>query len=355
MCDRAFEEQSRGLMKTATVPVTVRVISAGKLRRYSHMSLRQHLLSWHVVGNTIADSLKLGWGFLQSLGLLLRHRPAVVFAKGGYVCLPVGLAAYVLRIPLVIHDSDSRPGLTNRALSRFARRIATGFPLHHYPYKPAISRYVGVPIDEAFRPVDARTRATYKKALDYAADQPLVVVTGGGLGARSINQAMVAAAPQLAEKGIGVYHVAGAKQYDAVTQALAAQSPDDGGYTVVPFVYEAMEKVLGAADVVVARGSATFLQEMAGIGTAVVIIPAKQLGDQLKNGRMYQQAGAALVLSDDEIARPGVLGDALVQLIDDEARRQTYAEKLHAFARPHAARDTAELILEVVPDEAAMS
>ena len=81
-----------------------------------------------------SDLFRTGWGFLESVAKLLLWRPDVVFTKGGFVCLPVGLAARALNIPLVIHDSDAHPGLTNRILSRFATKIATGAPLKYYPY-----------------------------------------------------------------------------------------------------------------------------------------------------------------------------------------------------------------------------
>ena len=85
-----------------------------------------------------------GCGFVQSLVKLLIWRPDVVFTKGGFVCLPVGLSAKILGIPLVIHDSDAHPGLTNRILAKWAKSIGTGAPLKHYPYPAAITRYVGI-------------------------------------------------------------------------------------------------------------------------------------------------------------------------------------------------------------------
>lgn len=342
VCDRAFESQARGLMEHAAVPVTVRTIAAGKFRRYKHLTFLQHFTVPAVVFGNLRDTMRIAHGFLQSLWILLTNRPDVVFAKGGYVCLPMGLAAWVLRVPLVIHDSDTRPGLTNRILSRFARVIATGSPLENYPYKQAISHYVGVPIGDGFEPVTAERQAALKQQLGFAADQKLVVATGGGLGAKSINDAMVRIAPALSMAGIAVYVVTGKKHYDAIAQQLAGLD----NIIATPFVYEGMADVLGAADVVVARGSATFLQELAGLQKAVVVVPAKQLGDQLKNAAMYETADAALVVKDSpELGDNDGFADQVIALMDNDVERQKLAKNLHTFARPNAARDLATLIL----------
>lgn len=344
VCDKAFESQSRGIMSRADANVAVSTISAGKFRRYAHLTKWQHLTNFHIVSNNIIDLAKIALGFLQSIIVLLRVRPDVVFAKGGYVCLPLGLAAKLLGYPLVIHDSDARPGLTNRVLARYATTIATGAPLENYKYDSRKSHYTGVPIGPDFIPVSEQQQRAYKTALGLNADLPLVVATGGGLGAVSINRAFAAAASELSANGVAVYHVTGKRHYDE-TSALVAGVPQ---YIAVPFVYEKMHEVLGAADIVVSRASATFLQELAGLAKAVVAVPAKMLGDQLKNADVYRAADAALVMSDDEIANGDGLKDAILHLVNNPGLRQGLGERLHAFARPNAARELAKLIRDAV-------
>lgn len=113
-----------------------------------------------------------------------------------------------------------------------------------------------------------------------------------------------------------------------------------------------MHVILGAADVVVARGSATFIQELAGLGKAAILIPARHLGDQLKNAVMYEKAGAAVTLRDDEVqANPSVLFNHLSTLLNDKKRRAELAAALHSFARPDAARDVAQMIERVFKEE----
>ena len=331
-------------MSRADVPVRVSTIAAGKFRRYAHLTLWQHLTNFQIVSNNIIDTVKITIGFLQSIVLLLRVRPDVVFAKGGYVCLPLGIAAKLLGHPLVIHDSDTRPGLTNRLLARYATTIATGSPLENYKYDIRKSHYVGVPIGPEFTPIDDRQQRLYKQSLGLDADLPLVVATGGGLGAHSINTAFAQAARELSAQGVAVYHVTGKKHFEDISAKVSGVPQ----YVAVPFVYENMHQVLGAADVVVSRTSATFLQELAGLGKAVIAVPAKHLGDQLKNAEVYRAADAALLMTDDEIQSGNNLKNAIQRLISDSNLRVGLGERLHAFARPNAAKELARLILDAV-------
>lgn len=342
VCDAAFESQARGLMAHALVPVRVQRIAAGKLRRYHNQTWRETVADWRTIVFNIRDVGRIGIGFMQSLWLLARFRPDVVFAKGGYVCLPLGLAAKMCRIPLVIHDSDTRPGLTNSILGRFADVIATGSPLENYRYPKGRSHYIGVPIDAAFHPFSAKEQRQAKSDLGLVdIDAPLVVVTGGGLGAKSINMAISRDAPTILAAGIHIYHVSGKAHHEAMQQLVPAHPH----YHLVPFVYTGMDQVLGAADVIVSRGSATFLQEMAALAKPVIVVPSKYLGDQIKNTQVFDNAGAIVALSDDDIAVAGRLGDVICQLATSEKRQRDLSQKLHRFAKPHAARDLAQLIL----------
>ncbi len=345
VCDRSFESQSRGLMKHAYIPVEVRTIAAGKLRRYHDQNLWQRLTDFEAIILNIRDISRIIWGFLQGNVLLARYRPDVVFAKGGFVCLPLGLAAWLWRVPLVIHDSDARPGLTNRVLSRFAQVITTGSPLENYCYDPSRSHYVGVPIDKAFHPYGSSEQRQAKGEIGIIdTSAPLVVITGGGLGARSINTAIAAAAPDLLARGLHIYHICG-KLHVEVMQAVVPEHPH---YHLVPFVYKDMHRVLGAADIIVARGSATFLQEMAALAKPVIVVPAVQLSDQVKNAEIYAAAEAVRALTDHDILHSSALRDTILELMDDEPERERLSHHLHQFAKPHAARDLAEFIQSAV-------
>lgn len=345
LCDKAFEAQSRGLMKHAEVPVTVRTVTAGKLRRYHGIAWWKQLLDIPTTFKNIRDVFLVGVGIVQSGWFLWRYKPDVMFAKGGYVCLPVGIAAMLLRIPIVIHDSDTKPGLTNKVLSRWATAIATGAPLQNYNYPKEISHYTGVPIHSDFHPFSEDEQREAKAALGVTdLRKPLIVVTGGGLGAKSINEAMLEVAPEILDKGAAIYHITGKGQFESINDRAHRHAD----YILTPFVYKDMAIVLGAADIVVARGSATFLQELAALQKAVIVIPAGHLSDQVKNAEVFESAEAAFVLSDKTITtRPDKLAAAIKTLLDEPAEAHHIAAQLHTFAKPNAAADVAALIVEV--------
>lgn len=325
---------------------------AGKLRRYHGVPLWKQLLDLPTVFKNLRDVVFIGGGFVQSLIMLRRFRPDVVFAKGGYVCLPLGYAAKILSIPLVIHDSDARPGLTNSFLSRFASAIATGSPLENYTYPKDKSTYTGVPIDSAFHPFSPDEQRAAKQAIGIVdLDKPLVVVTGGGLGAESINSGIRTIAETLIGDGYALYHVTGKKHFKAV-KASAYEHPD---YHVTAFVYKGMATVLGAADIVVSRGSATFLQELAALAKPTIIVPAAHLGDQMRNAEAYRAAKAAIIVDDQTVREGETLYQAIAKLHDDPVSAHSMASRFHAFAKSDAAFDVAQLIVRAKKDASEVS
>ena len=341
--DRTFSKTARDIMTKSEVAVSTKTIFAGKLRRYHTVKWYRQLLDLPTTLQNVRDVLLVGVGLVQSWWMLGREKPDAVFTKGGFVCLPIGLAAHIRRIPLVIHDSDSHPGLTNRLLSRYATVIATGAPLENYPYDPAKSHYVGIPVSTAFRPVGAKERQDAKDALGFPdTTWPVVVVTGGGLGAARINTAMLLIADQLIDRGIGVYHIAGTGQVRAVAQ----KAPKHPAYIVRAFDQH-MDKVFAAADVVVSRAGATALAEISAASRPLIIVPSRLLsaGHQLKNAAVYEKQGAAVVLDEQQIEHaPADLLQSITHLIDHPAEAMAMAERLHKLAKPQAAAAMAALI-----------
>ena len=172
----------------------------------------------------------------------------------------------------------------------------------------------------------------------------IVVVTGGGLGSENINRGIVAIAERLIADGYAIYHVTGKRHAERVKR----DAPEHADYHIVPFVYKDMVKVLGAADVVVSRGSATFLQELAALAKPTVIVPAGHLGDQVKNAAVYEAAHAAYVVSDEEVRAGLGLYDAIRSCISQQKETKAMTERFHAFAKTDAAIDVAHLIVSAV-------
>lgn len=343
ICDRGFAAQTRDIMKRSDAPVKVKVIFAGKLRRYFGIPWWQQLLHIPTTLRNIRDIFLLSLGFIQSLYLLARIKPDAVFTKGGFVCLPVGLAAKALRIPLIIHDSEAQPGLTNRILARFATAITTGAPLDDTPYPADISYYVGIPVRKEFKPADDKERAHLKRQLGYKPDKPLVFITGGGTGAARINEAAAFGARELT-KYAQVVHLTGAKRIEGVRDKVA--NIDD--YHALPFVDKEMPMLARAADVVVTRAGATTLLELAACAAPTIIIPHPNLtgGHQLKNAAVYAERGAAFLLNDVDLKNaPELLSSTIIGLLENAEKRAELRRNIATLAKSEAARDVAEVIV----------
>lgn len=325
--------------------IPVHTILAGKLRRYHHLSVMRQLLWPSLVLLNIRDSFLVVAGFLQSTVKLIIWRPDVVFTKGGYVCLPVGIAARLLRIPLVIHDSDAHPGLTNRILAKWATSIATGAPLKYYSYPANKSRYTGIPVSSEFHNFSDRERQTAKEQWGISDKYPLVVVTGGGLGASRINDAVVFALDDLLKLGSLVL-VSGIGQYDELRSITPINNDK---FQLHAFVSKDMASLLGAADVVITRAGATTIVELAALGRPTILIPNGKLtgGHQLKNAAVYAEKGAVMIVDEEKIIDdPQILVSAVRSILSNSALANKMTRAFLPFARPNAARDVADMIID---------
>lgn len=346
-CDTSFERQTRTIVaQNSQGQIPVSTIVAGKLRRYHHLTLLQHVLIPSVLFPNILDGFKVIIGTIQAFCKLIAWRPDVIFTKGGFVCLPVGWAARLLRIPVVIHDSDAHPGLTNRLLAPHAAAIATGAPLKYYNYPAHKSTYVGIPIGAEFTPYSPAQQRAAKKAQGFDPNLPLVVVTGGGLGAKRINDATAHELATLT-KHASVLLISGALQYDSLR---AQVGQDTERFQLRSFVSSGMAPVFGAADIVVARAGATSILELAAMAMPTILVPNGRLtgGHQLKNAKVYEDAQAAMVI--DEVAfekQPKLYSQAIISLLANPAQRKQFSRNIKAFARPQAARDVADIILAI--------
>lgn len=344
-CDRKFAPQAKGIMKDVDPTLRVDTIISGKLRRYHHLTFLQHFTIPSVLWLNLRDSVFVMVGTIQSLIKLILWRPNVVFTKGGYVCVPVGWAAALLKIPLVIHDSDAHPGLANRLIARWSTAIATGAPLEYYSYPKAKTRYIGTPINSDFHPFTPAQQRAAKEKIGVPVDYPLIVVTGGGLGAKLINNAVLLHLESLLAF-TSVVLISGSDQYDEI-HALAPR--DDPRFQLHGFVSQGMAELMGAADVIVTRAGATTLLEVAALAKPVVLVPNGRLtgGHQLKNAKVFADKQAAVIVDDGQFARTDdtSLVDAVRRIIDQPDLQKTLATNIHALAKPHAASDAAAMIL----------
>ena len=344
-CDVHFAAQASSIVGSFDDTIPVETIASGKLRRYHHLNLWQHILWPTLMWQNLKDIFKVAGGFFQSAWKLIWWRPDVIFTKGGFVCLPVGMAAHILRIPLVIHDSDAHPGLTNRILSRWATKIATGAPLEYYSYPASKTEYVGIPVNKAFKPFTKDEQAALKRQWGVDPNKALTVVTGGGLGATRLNNLTLEVLDKL-QQFTSVILVSGAGHYDE----LRARIQDTKDFKLHKFISN-MHELLGAADVVVTRAGATTILELAALEKPTILVPNAALtgGHQLKNAAVYEEAQVAVVLDEDNtIDNPDLYVKAVAAYLTDTKTTHSMAKRFGTFAKPNAAKDMASLILSAI-------
>ncbi len=283
--------------------------------------------------------------------LLKKINPAVVFIKGGFVGLPVGLAAAKLKIPYITHDSDAIPGLANRIIAKWASLHAVAMPKHLYSYPQDKTVYVGVPISSDFVKVDDKLKKSYRQQLGLSPDGRIVMVTGGGLGAQRLNQAVETSAGQILTDypDLVILHLTGSvleastkEYYESNLSPKQLERVRVVGFTNQLYLYS------GAADVVISRAGATNMSEFAAQAKACIIMPNPILtgGHQTKNAQHLQDNGAIRVVTEDEVSKDSnALTAVIKELLEDQALRSAMAEKLHHYHKPSAAADLANQIL----------
>jgi UDP-N-acetylglucosamine--N-acetylmuramyl-(pentapeptide) pyrophosphoryl-undecaprenol N-acetylglucosamine transferase len=312
-------------------------IAAGKYRRYHGEKLLKKLGDVKTLGQNLADGSKLAVGFWQSVWRLRRLKPAVVFVKGGYVGLPVGLAAAFLGIPLVIHESDAQPGLANRVLSRYAKVIATGFPVKYYPDLPkARLRSVGNPVRQDLLTQSGDAKTTF----ELVGDRPVLLIIGGSSGASRLNQAVLGALGELCQD-FEIIHVVGARDFAGVKAQLGQSAPRR--YHYYDFLNWQMGLAYQAADLVVSRAGMNSVSEIAAFGLPAVVIPSQYIEHQVRNADILAAEQAALTLSEDRLSE---LPQLLRELSRSREQQRLLKKGLAKISRPDAAATLAKLIIE---------
>ena len=261
--------------------------------------------------------------------ILARRRPDVVLGGGGYVAGPMVLAAWTRRIPAAVTEADSHLGLANRMATPFARRVFLAFPI---PGKaPPKFVVTGRPVPSRSHPT---SREEGRRVFDLPPDGPVLLVFGGSQGARSLNELVV---NEFGAEGPAVLHLAGERDYEALRGRVSRAD-----YRLVPYTHE-FGAALGACDLVLSRaGGSVYDLALAGKPAVLVPYPHATADHQAKNARYFEQAGAAVVVPDGEIA--GV--PALVrELLADPSRLAAMSERMLAVARPNAADEIAEELI----------
>ncbi|MBC7336040.1 MAG: UDP-N-acetylglucosamine--N-acetylmuramyl-(pentapeptide) pyrophosphoryl-undecaprenol N-acetylglucosamine transferase, partial [Clostridia bacterium] len=280
--------------------------------------------------------------------ILHRFRPQVVIGTGGYVCAPVILAASLAGIPTLLHEQNALPGLTNRLLASFTSGVCLTFPEAAVRFPPGTRTHLtGLPVrEEIWR--WTREEAAARLGLD--ARKKTILAVGGSLGARRLNEAMLAVHRRWqGNAAVQILHVTGEGDYARFREMVQAAGIDpvkSGNITIVPYLHE-MPLALALADLVVGRAGATFLAELTAKGLAAILIPYPYAAEnhQEHNARSLFRAGACELILDRELT-PERLQQRVDALLADDRRRGELAERARSLGR----RDALERLLAVVDE-----
>lgn len=277
-------------------------ISSGKLRRYFDLK-------------NFTDPFRVLRGYFEARRIIRRFQPDVIFSKGGFVAVPVALAAKHCHVPVVAHESDMTPGLANRLSAPSATKICCNFPetLRYLPKGKAV--LTGSPIRAEL------LTGTREKGLAYAGlsgDKPVLLVIGGSLGAVHINEAVRGALTELLET-FDVIHLCGKGNVEETLQGTA-------GYVQYEYVDQPLKDLFAAATIVISRAGANAICELLALKKPNLLIPlsaAASRGDQILNAASFEKQGYSMVLPEEALSKERLLQD--VRTLYEERTRFTEA------------------------------
>lgn len=314
-------------------------VMSGKIRRY--FSLK-----------TIVDlGIKLPLGVLQALWKVWRFMPDAVISKGGYGAIPVVIAAWLYRIPIIVHESDIIPGIANKWSARFARIIALSFEGAAEKFKntKASILVTGNPIREEMLQGTLEEAQAFFGMQDSA---PTLLVVGGSQGAQRLNTAIINMLPTLT-KTMHVIHVAGEnniaeakEQVELMGSAIVA-----GRYHLYDFLNAEMNLAYSAANIILTRAGAGTLNEIASRGIPSIIVPLDNSASdhQRANAYYYAERGAAVVVEENNL-QENIIVEQIQTILGDTEKYRAMSESALALAEPHAADHLAEIAIRLVKE-----
>ncbi len=306
--------------------VSYRGISSGKLRRYFDLK-------------NFTDPFRVLKGFAEATSIIKEFQPDIVFSKGGYVAVPVVRAAAMKHIPVIIHESDMTPGLANKLSYSAATKICCNFPetIQYLPESKAVLS--GSPIRAELLSGD---KEKARELTGFTDEKPVLLVIGGSLGSRVVNEAVRKDLPELL-KEFSVLHLCGKGNLD---ESLTGTP----GYLQFEYVSEELKDYFALADIMVSRAGANAICEILALRKPNVLIPLSaqaSRGDQILNARSFEKQGYSLVLEEEELTEQSLM-DAVHQVWED---RETYIHAMEHSDAGNGVDTILGLILELTRDE----
>jgi len=309
-------------------------IPAGKLRRY---------FDWQ----NFIDPIRTVLGIVKALKIFIDAKPDVLFAKGGYVSVPAVIAARILRIPVVLHESDVKPGLANRFLAKIADSVCIAHLSSHSFFPPLKTTLTGNPVrafffDEIALAMESNALA---RNLGFSTSQPIIFVAGGSQGAKKINDHIFSCLDEMLTFS-QVLHLVGGKQFQQALEIKEKLPPEKRNkYLPFSFLHEELPKIMNLADLVISRAGAGLISEITALGKPSILIPLTSAANdhQRANAYFVAEAGGAIIFDENE--RSDELIGKIRLLVENKellARMSTAAKKI---ASPGAAKKIAKVIV----------
>ena len=307
----------RRLIEDAKIPYDG--ISSGKLRRYFDLK-------------NFSDPLRVLKGYSQARKLIKKYRPDIVFSKGGFVAVPVVLAAKHYKVPVIIHESDMPPGLANKICIPAAKKVCCNFPetLSFLPKEKAV--LTGSPIRKELLTGDRLAGLQYA---GLSANRPVILVIGGSLGSVTVNHAVRSILPRLLSQ-FQVIHICGKGNLDESLTGLS-------GYVQYEYVDKPLRHLFAASDLVISRAGANSICEILALRKPNILIPlsaAASRGDQILNAKSFAKQGFSAVL-EEEVLTP----DTLFQAVSETYKnRQSFINAMETSTLNNAVETIMDLI-----------
>ena len=296
-------------------------ISSGKLRRYFSMQ-------------NFTDPFRVIKGFSQARKLLKDLKPDVIFSKGGFVSVPVVLAAKKLGIPTICHESDITPGLANKIAIPSATKVCCNFPetLNNLPADKAV--LTGSPIRQELL---SGNKLVAMDLCDFSADKPVILVIGGSLGSVVVNNAVRDALPELLEN-FNVIHLCGKGKIDDSFNYVK-------GYAQFEYIKNELRDIFALSDIVISRAGANAICELLALRKPNLLIPLSlnaSRGDQILNARSFEKQGFSMVLEEEQLNKASLI-EAVNKLYEDKGK---YMDAM----RDSGQQDSIKTILDLIDE-----
>lgn len=293
--------------------------------------------------------LNLLWATVQASLFLLKRKPNLIYATGGYVTAPVLLAAQLLKIPYVVHEPDAHPGKVNKLFAPKATAVTSGFEAARLDLKNNHFNATGNPLRKGIGKMP-KAEAFEQLQLNWPMNALVLLVIGGSQGAHSINQAMLSAANELLDQfpQLHILHQTGIKNFDSTQELFTQKQLPPQRYQLLPFI-ENMPAALSASGLVLARSGALSLSEfaLAGLPSILVPYPYAAANHQYYNAKAFVDAGAASLILDQDL-NAQLLKTSLEKLLTDHNKMAEMKTSALKLARPEATEAIVGILLNCI-------